>query len=57
MNVTRPLALGCDFLVCVLLAGGVPGEASAQSKPEGEMRWALYVTLAPVWFDPGEFAA
>jgi hypothetical protein len=19
------------------------------------MRWALYVTLSPVWFDPGEF--
>ena len=25
-------------------------------KPEGEMRWALYVTLPPVWFDPGEVA-
>ena len=28
----------------------------AQTKPEGEMRWALYVTLSPVWFDPGEVA-
>src|SRR5437868_1316659 len=28
--------------------------AVAQSKPEGEMRWALYVTLSPLWFDPGE---
>ena len=28
--------------------------ASPQAKPEGEMRWALYVTLAPAWFDPGE---
>ncbi len=55
MNLTRPLALGCVFLLCLLLAGGVPDEASAQSKPEGEMRWALYVTLSPVWFDPGEF--
>jgi len=26
----------------------------AQPKPEGEMRWALYVTLPPAWFDPGE---
>ena len=26
----------------------------AQKKPEGEMRWALYVTVAPAWFDPGE---
>ena len=31
-----------------------PGTAEAQTKPEGEMRWALYVTLAPAWFDPGE---
>src|SRR5881397_1597806 len=35
-------------------AGAQPRSAS-QSKPEGEMRWALYVTLSPVWFDPGEF--
>jgi len=28
--------------------------AGAQTKPEGEMRWALYVTLAPAWFDPAE---
>ena len=27
---------------------------AASEKPEGEMRWALYVTLAPSWFDPGE---
>ncbi len=55
MNLTRPLALGCVLLLSVLFAGGVPGDASAQPKPEGEMRWALYVTLSPVWFDPGEF--
>jgi len=28
--------------------------ASAQVKPEGELRYAVYVTLAPAWFDPGE---
>src|SRR5437773_11747196 len=27
---------------------------AAQAKPEGEMRWAIYVTLAPQWFDPAE---
>jgi peptide/nickel transport system substrate-binding protein len=37
-----------------LLAGGVARDTAAQGKPEGEMRWALYVTLSPVWFDPGE---
>jgi ABC-type transport system substrate-binding protein len=33
---------------------GGPGCAAAQTKPEGEMRFALYVTLAPAWLDPGE---
>jgi peptide/nickel transport system substrate-binding protein len=37
-----------------LLAGGVARDTAAQARPEGEMRWALYVTLSPVWFDPGE---
>src|ERR1700745_2980943 len=35
-------------------AGAQP-RAGAQTKPDGEMRWALYVPLSPVWFDPGEF--
>src|SRR5712691_11293137 len=49
-------------LSCVLLVAGFFEAASAQpksasaAKPEGEMRWALYVTLAPLWFDPGEVA-
>jgi len=42
------------LLLCVLLVGGRPDEASAQARPEGEMRWALYVTLSPQWFDPAE---
>ena len=54
MKGKRTLAPGCLLLLCVLLAGGSVAPASAQAKPEGEMRWALYVTLAPVWFDPGE---
>ncbi len=53
MNVKRILAVVC-LLSCVLLVGGVLEDATAQAKPEGEMRWALYVTLSPVWFDPGE---
>jgi peptide/nickel transport system substrate-binding protein len=36
------------------MAVGAPGSAAAQTKPEGEMRFALYVTLAPAWLDPGE---
>jgi len=46
-------ALTCLVLLCTSLAGAVP-DAAAQAKPEGEMRWALYVTISPVWFDPGE---
>jgi peptide/nickel transport system substrate-binding protein len=50
----RRLATGCLTVVLVLLAGALLDQPTAQTKPEGEMRWALYVTLSPVWFDPGE---
>jgi len=36
-----------------VVVGGV-GSAAAQAKPEGEMRFALYVTVAPAWLDPAE---
>src|SRR5258706_3716860 len=54
MDVRRMLALCCLLLIVVSFTGGAAGEAAAQAKPEGELRWALYVTLSPVWFDPGE---
>jgi peptide/nickel transport system substrate-binding protein len=54
MTTTRRLALTSIVLVCVVLAGGRLDPGAAQAKPDGEMRWALYVTLSPVWFDPGE---
>src|SRR5437016_10149010 len=47
-------ALVHGMLLSLLLAGGLSNPAAAQTKPEGEMRWALYVTLAPAWFDPAE---
>jgi peptide/nickel transport system substrate-binding protein len=37
--------------LCALLAGNL---GVAEAEPEGEMRWALYVTLSPSWFDPAE---
>jgi peptide/nickel transport system substrate-binding protein len=41
-----------------ILAGTVAlcgtSAATAQAKPEGEMRFAVYVTIAPAWLDPGE---
>ena len=54
MRGRHSLVLGRVILICVLLAGGRPTEAPAQARPEGEMRWALYVTLSPQWFDPAE---
>jgi len=38
----------------LLLATAVASDARAQAKPEGEMRWALYITISPNYFDPGE---
>ena len=38
------LALG------ILMTG--PASAAEQTKPEGEMKWALYVTIAPAWMRP-----
>ena len=40
-------------LVTVLVIG-LGRSASAQTKPEGEFRFAVYVTIAPAWFDPAE---
>ena len=54
MNGRRNVALGCVLAVILVVGGGFFEPAASQPKPEGEMRWALYVTLAPVWFDPGE---
>ena len=45
--------LSVALLACGFLLGGVI-PSLAQTKPEGEMRWAMYVTLAPAWLDPGE---
>ena len=33
---------------------GAAAPAAAQAKPEGEMRFAFYVTISPAWLDPGE---
>jgi peptide/nickel transport system substrate-binding protein len=46
----RTLALAA---VLALLAS-IATDADAQAKPEGEMRWALYITISPNYFDPGE---
>ena len=40
-------------LVSALLAGD-RGVAAPSYKPEGELRYAVYVTISPAWFDPAE---
>src|SRR5437588_1169342 len=52
MNRSQKVALAAILAWAMALGG--PGSAAAQTKPEGEMRFALYVTLAPAWLDPGE---
>src|SRR5215469_4102680 len=42
-------------LTAVGLVGGVPGWARAAG-PEGQLTWAVHVSLAPVWFDPAEIS-
>jgi hypothetical protein len=49
---TRPLA---RVLAMLLLVGGSVGTVAAA--PEGEMTWAVHVSLAPTWFDPAETAS
>lgn len=41
-----------SMLAAGLLAG--PVRAAEPAKPEGEMIYALYVTIPPAWMDPGE---
>ena len=50
---TRCLVTAVAVVLYAVLAC-VPLAEAASPKPDGEMRWALYVTLAPQWFDPGE---
>jgi peptide/nickel transport system substrate-binding protein len=47
------------IVACAAISGGAGSTAAqtgtaAQTKPEGEMRFALYVTVPPAWLDPAE---
>jgi peptide/nickel transport system substrate-binding protein len=46
----------CGLLAAAVLAvaAGPATPAAGQTRPEGEMRFAMYVTISPLWFDPGE---
>ena len=45
----RPL--GPALITALLLAASPP---LARATPEGQMTWAVHVSIAPTWFDPGE---
>jgi peptide/nickel transport system substrate-binding protein len=45
----RPL--GPVLVLVLLLASSAPPVAAA---PDGQMTWAVHVSIAPTWFDPGE---
>src|SRR5215475_6961319 len=49
------IVLVVTSLASALLAGDRVVAAPAY-KPEGEMRYAVYVTISPAWFDPAEVA-
>lgn len=53
---TRRQKLACAVILALLLALGTGGRAPAQTRPEGEMRFALHVTVPPAWLDPAEAA-
>ncbi len=45
--------LAAAFLVFAMTLGN-PHLSAAQTKPEGELRFAIYLSLSPAWFDPGD---
>jgi hypothetical protein len=48
MTSQRRLTRAGIVLMTVLLVSGLVARSAAQSRPEGEMRWVLYVTLCRV---------
>ena len=50
---TRRLC-GSLVLVLVMLLAGALQQGSAAGKSEGELTYAMHVTMPPAWFDPGE---
>lgn len=49
-------ALAVAGWLCPLFPNHVAAAATTSYMPQGEMRWALYVTISPAWFDPGQVA-
>jgi peptide/nickel transport system substrate-binding protein len=54
MNGSKAVALAAAVWLGGVVGPGAADVAAAQARPEGEMRFAVYVTLSPNWFDPAE---
>jgi hypothetical protein len=51
----RSLAHGLVLSLTVLAAAAGPAAPEARAAaPEGQLTWAVHVSLAPTWFDPAE---
>jgi len=46
----RPIGTALALVLAVLVLAPAPGSAA----PEGQMTWAVHISLAPTWFDPAE---
>src|SRR5438034_10116532 len=46
----RPAPVAAVLLLAVLTLAPLPAAAG----PEGQMTWAVHISLAPTWFDPAE---
>jgi len=42
------------FVASLVLVLSIGGAAPTAGAPEGQMTWAVHVSLAPTWFDPAE---
>ena len=42
------------LIVLLFLLPSAVGAPPAAAAPEGQMTWAVHVSLAPTWFDPAE---
>src|SRR5262245_12820703 len=42
------------LLVLLLVSLHALGNNRAEAAPEGQMTWAVHISLAPTWFDPAE---
>ena len=52
---SRRTLLAALFILALLLIACSP-PAPALAAPEGQLTWAVHVSLAPTWFDPAETA-